>query len=86
MIIINIAIETPRAEDIVLPIEPVEPTGSSMAFNSASGARNTEPDERMTDLSMKFSSSRIFPGQLHCVRDCMVSAGMVSMCLPMRRE
>ena len=37
------------------------------------------PGERMTDLSMKFSSSRTLPGQCHLTSACIVSAGMVSM-------
>ena len=37
------------------------------------------PLERITALSMKFSSSRILPGQSQRVRAFMVSAGMVSI-------
>jgi hypothetical protein len=49
------------------------------AWNSPSGERSVGPEERMTERSMKFSSSRIFPGQRHCTRVCMVSGGIVSI-------
>jgi hypothetical protein len=49
---------------------------------SAKGARRLGPLERMTARSMKFSSSRTFPGQCQLTRARIVSAGILSICRP----
>ena len=42
------------------------------------GATSDAPGDIMTARSMKFCSSRIFPGQQYCERACIVSSGTVS--------
>ena len=49
------------------------------------GARKAGPLERITLRSMKFSSSRILPGQSHFVRAFMTSGGIDSIFLSIRR-
>src|SRR5438874_3304725 len=53
--------------------------------NSAKGAFRTEPWERITERSTKFSSSLTFPGHPQLTNAFMVSAGMLSIFLFMRR-
>src|SRR5579872_7073600 len=48
---------------------------------SAKGARSAGPRERMTDLSMKFSSSRTLPGHDQPASARIVSDGILSICL-----
>ena len=53
--------------------------------NSEVGARNTECGERMTARSMKFCNSRTFPGQGYRTSASMVSEGISSIRLFIRR-
>jgi hypothetical protein len=59
----------------------VEPTPASTAAarSSSRGARRLAPGERITDLSMKFSSSRTFPGHGQLTRARIVSDGIFSI-------
>ena len=52
---------------------------------SARGTCKTGPGDRITARSRIFCSSRMLPGQGYWRNACMVSAGMVSMVLCMRR-
>src|SRR2546425_4776806 len=54
--------------------------------NSAKGAFRTEPWERITERSTKFSSSLAFPGHPQLTNAFIVSAGMLSIFLFMRRD
>ena len=53
--------------------------------NSLNGDTSTEPCVRITDRSIKFSSSRTFPGQFHPVNASMVFFGMLVIDLFIRR-
>ena len=54
-------------------------SGISAALNSDRGTRSTGPRERMTALSIRFSSSRTLPGHGQRSRAFMVSGGMDSI-------
>ena len=51
----------------------------------ASGTCNVGPSVKLTDRSIKFSSCLTLPGQSEFMRTLIVSAGILSMCLFMRR-
>src|SRR5207244_10336405 len=53
--------------------------------SSAKGAFRTEPGERITERSTKFSNSLTFPGHPQLTNALMVSVGMLSIFLFMRR-
>ena len=54
--------------------------------NSATGTFNVGPDDKITARSITFCSSRMLPGQLYWHKAFIVSEGMVSIVLFMRRE
>ena len=58
-----------------LPLLPSSPIGTSSA----------EPRVKITERSMKFSSSRMFPGQSQLESFFMAAAGIDSICFSIRR-
>src|SRR5207245_9174768 len=54
--------------------------------NSATGTFNVGPDDKITARSITFCSSRMLPGQLYWHKAFIVSDGMVSIVLFIRRE
>ena len=59
---------------------------SRISANSAKGALSTRPSERMTDRSIRFSSSRTLPGHCQFTNAFIVPLGIVSICLFNLRE
>src|SRR5580704_4877808 len=58
------------------------PRRAAAARNSVKGARRLGPRDKITDRSMKFSSSRTFPGQGQLTKARIASDGILSMTRP----
>src|SRR6266478_913830 len=65
---------------------PFVARNAAAGFKLSRGGRRTFPEVRMTLRSMKFCSSRTFPGQEWHISASMASLGIHAICLFMRSE